>query len=326
MSRRRDWAGEIATLIEQMRRYYVHPEVAEQVCRVLQDRLNGGGYAEAIDEETFAQLVSTDLQSVNSDPHLFVHFIEAEIPLTDEPIVDNGPIRAEQARLSAYGFSKVDRLDGNVALLDLRKFYAPEAGGAADFAVAAMHLIATADALIFDLRLNTGGEPDMVALIASFLFDQRTHLVDLVFPAEGRTIQYWTAPVPGPVYGGTKPVYVLISGTTFSGGESMAYLLQQSGRATLHGEPSPGGPATFHYPYRVSAHLMSGVPSGFPRDPNSGTNWEGPGVLPDITLAADATFGTAYRAALDHVLSLGADGARARICAEATTARAAIAQ
>jgi hypothetical protein len=32
----------------------------------------------------------------------------------------------------------------------------------------------------------------MVALVSGFLFDERTHLVDLYFPAAGTTIQYWT--------------------------------------------------------------------------------------------------------------------------------------
>jgi C-terminal processing protease CtpA/Prc len=35
------------------------------------------------------------------------------------------------------------------------------------------------DALIFDVRENHGGDPHMVALIASYLLDRRTHLNDV---------------------------------------------------------------------------------------------------------------------------------------------------
>jgi C-terminal processing protease CtpA/Prc len=35
------------------------------------------------------------------------------------------------------------------------------------------------DAIIFDLRDNGGGDPKMVALISSYLFDQPTHLTDI---------------------------------------------------------------------------------------------------------------------------------------------------
>lgn len=69
-------------------------------------------------------------------------------------------------------------------------------------------------------------------------------------------------------------MYVLASADTFSGGEGLSCDLQQAGRATVVGEATGGG-ANFHYPYRVTAHRMSGVPSGYPINPVSGARDRG---------------------------------------------------
>jgi C-terminal processing protease CtpA/Prc len=319
MDPERDWSAEIGTLISQLAEYYVLPDVGQQAGRVLRERLDGGHYRGLPDEAALADPVTGDMQSVNGDPHLFLQYVEQEIPERDDPVVDDGQLRAERALLTGHGFARVERLPGNVALLDIRHFFDPATAGSAAVAAAAMHLVASADALIIDLRRNTGGEPDMVTHVASYLFGQRTHLFDLHFPAAGRTEQYWSAPVAGPAPGGSKPVWALISGQTFSGGEAFSYLLQQRGRATLVGEPTTGGPVYFHYPYRVSAHLLSAIPSGYPADPVSGTNWGEKGVIPDIREPAGQALTAAYRLALEHVLGLGADGPRRKVAADART-------
>jgi C-terminal processing protease CtpA/Prc len=162
----------------------------------------------------------------------------------------------------------------------------------------------------------------MVMLTLSYLFDRRTELTALYFPAEQKTIQLWTSHVPGPKYGGTKPIWVLISPKTASGAEAFAYDLQQHGRATLVGEKTAGA-GNFHYPRRVSEHFLSAVPSGYPVNPISGTGWERVGVQPDLAMPADQAYDAAYRLALHHVLTLGESGARRRV---ADDARAALAE
>jgi C-terminal processing protease CtpA/Prc len=264
-----------------------------------------------------ARVVTADMQAVNRDRHLFLEFSAQEVPVRADGLVDSASLRAEQAVLAGHGFARIERLAGNVGLIDIRKFYDPGVAGAGAAAVAAMSLVASADALIIDLRRNLGGEPEMVALVSSFLFDSRTHLVDLEFPGERRTVQYWTdAFVPEPTFGGTKPVIVLTSERTVSGGEGMSYQLQQSRRATVVGDRTAGA-ANFHYPRRVGPHLISGVPSGYPVDPHSGGNWEGVGVQPDVPIPAEQALAAAYERALEGVLDLGADGARAAINADA---------
>ena len=44
--------------------------------------------------------------------------------------------------------------------------------------MAAMNVLAHADAIIFDLRENHAGDPGMVAFMVSYLFRQPTHIND----------------------------------------------------------------------------------------------------------------------------------------------------
>jgi C-terminal processing protease CtpA/Prc len=310
----RDWSAVADVLMSQLTEHYLHPDVAERICA----RIRSADYRDLVDEREFADAVTEDMQSVNGDLHLFVRYSEEE--LTEESTVDESPLRADQAVLTGHGFAKVERLPGNIALLDIRKFYDPTVAGAGAAAIAAMHLVAGADALVLDLRNNRGGEPEMNALVSGFLFDERTHLVDLYFPAADRTLQYWTDSfVPGPIFGGTKPIYVLIGGRTISGGEGMAFQLQQSKRATLIGETTAGA-GNFHYPLRLTARLLSAIPSGYPVDPVSGGRWEGVGVLPDIAVPPEQAFDVGYRLSLEHVLGLGEEGARRQVAEDARTA------
>src|SRR6185369_8527353 len=105
-----------------------------------------------------------------------------------------------------------------------------------EIASQAMIKLADVDALIVDLRDNGGGDPAMVALVASYLFYQRTHLNDIYVRRTNETRESWTRDVPGKKFGGTKPLYVLTSARTFSGAEEFSYDLQKLKRATIIGE------------------------------------------------------------------------------------------
>jgi hypothetical protein len=119
----RDWSAEIETLIGQLTRYYVFPDVAEQVCQVLGRRLAGGAYRDLANEEALAGVVTEDMQSVNGDRHLFVAHRVQEIPQRSDPVVPDAGHDPRQAELAGHGFAKVERLPGNVGLLDIRRFY-----------------------------------------------------------------------------------------------------------------------------------------------------------------------------------------------------------
>jgi C-terminal processing protease CtpA/Prc len=313
-----DRSAQVEMLCGFVTEHYVFPDVAEQVVALLRTLAAEGRYAGLAGDEAFAAAVTEDLQSVNGDKHLRLLYRIDPQPENGEPF-DMEDYRAE-AKRNANGFTRVERLAGNVGVLECRALYAAEIAGPG--ATAALTVLAHTDALIIDLRRSPGGDPAQVALICSYLFDEPTHLNSLYWRGSGQTVQYWTLPyVPGERFGGTKPIWVLTSSETFSGAEELTYNLQTRDRATVVGERSRGGahPGDRH---QVSPHLQAAVPSGRAINPVTGTNWEGTGVVPDIEVPAAEAFDRAYRLALEHVLTLGESGGRRGVATEARQALA----
>ncbi|MDG4823239.1 S41 family peptidase [Asanoa sp. WMMD1127] len=279
----------IEHVAELMTTHYVFPDVADDVVRVLKATT----YPE--DDVAFADAVTRDLQSVNGDKHLRLIHHEDALP------EGHGDDETDLATMAAWadrtggGVAGLHRLDGGVAHLDLRPVLFPSVV-CGDAIAAAMTLVANADALVLDLRQCLGGEPSMVTFIASYLFGaEPVELSGLFERTTDRVTQAWTLPyVPGRRFGPDKPVAVLISGTTFSGGEQLAYDLQQTGRATVVGQRSRGG-AHPRRGFRVDDHLELTVPVARSVSPITGGNWEGTGVVPTIETAPDDTLTTALR-------------------------------
>ena len=140
----------------------------------------------------------------------------------------------------------------------------------------------------------------MVTLMASYLFEHPTHLDDLYNRSGDSTLQSWTL---SPVLGNklaNKPAYVLISSSTFSGAEEFAYDLKLLKRATLVGETSAGA-AHMVRRHRIDEHFTIGVPDTRPINPISHGDWEGTGVVPDISVKADDALRTAESLAIRNL-------------------------
>ena len=160
-----------------------------------------------------------------------------------------------------------------------------------------MTFLAGTRAMIIDLRWNGGGQPKMVALVSSYLFDRRTHLNDLWTRRTNATEEFWTRDsVAGRKFGGTKPVFVLTSSRTFSGGEEFTNNLKTLKRATIVGETTGGGAHPVRG-RRVDDHFMIGVPFARAINPITKTNWEGTGVEPDVKVPASEALATAIKLA-----------------------------
>jgi hypothetical protein len=131
-----------------------------------------------------------------------------------------------------------------------------------------------------------------------------THLNDIFRADTGETRQFRALPyVPGPRYL-DRPVYVLTSGRTFSGGEDFAYTLQALGRAEVIGETTGGGAHPTRV-FSISREVHIGVPFARSVNPVTGGNWQGTGVLPDLAVPAAEARDVAYARALRHVLDRG---------------------
>ncbi|WP_025025625.1 S41 family peptidase [Caldalkalibacillus mannanilyticus] len=97
-----------------------------------------------------------------------------------------------------------------------------------------------------------------------------------------------------------KPLYILTSGFTFSGGEAFAYSLQQAQKAKVIGEITGGGahPVTFQ---QISENIRFRIPNRRSINPITLSNWEGTGVIPDVQLEQEKAFDYAYTEAL-HIV------------------------
>jgi hypothetical protein len=290
--------GAIADLNE----FYVFPETAKKMEEAVRARQKKGEYDSVADGEAFAMMLTDNLQEVSHDKHLRVNF--GPVPTPEQPNdarnpEDDARYRKELERMNC-AFEKVEVLPGNVGYLKFNLFAEPDICGPT--AVAAMNFLGNVDAIIFDLRDNGGGDPQMIALISTYLFSEPTHLNDLWERKTDTTEQYWTLPyVPGKRLDG-KPVFVLTSKDTFSGAEEFSYNLKNLKRATIVGETTGCGahPVAGH---RIDEHFSIGVPYARAINPISKTNWEGTGVEPDVKVAAADALDTAKKLAAEKLSS-----------------------
>jgi hypothetical protein len=319
----------VTTALSLLRANYVFPEVAEQAATAVEARLAAGEY-DNLDEITLTELVTSHLQEVTGDKHLRLRLGGGPGPGPGGP-GPGGPgpggpgpggpgprpggpemeprgheatrlAMRQMGRLDNFGIRRVERLDGNVGYLDVRRVPIPANAGPA--IAAAMELVAGTYALIIDLRRNGGGSPEGVVFWCSYLLEEKpTHLNDIFHADTGETRQFWALPyVPGTRYV-DRPVYVLTSSHTFSGGEDFCYTLQALGRAELIGEPTGGGAhPTRGFPISQAVHI--GIPFARSINPVTGTNWQGTGVIPDVAVPEAEAYDVAYAKALRHVLAM----------------------
>ena len=281
---------------------YVFPEVARKMEESVRRNLSDGKYAEVTDPAGFAEKLGEDLRSVSHDKHLQVQYL---VPGADGGEMALSPEAQrqrdlERLRAGNFGFRKVEILPGNIGYLDFRFF--AHAGDGGPTAIAAMNFLAHTDALIFDLRQNGGGNPSMIQLISSYLFEESVHLNSFYIRKGDSTQQFWTQEsVEGPKMA-SVPVYVLTSSSTFSGAEEFAYNLKSLKRGTIIGETTGGGAHPVNERVFRSLNVAINVPYGRAVNPVTGTNWEGVGVEPDLKAPADRALLVARTEALRALL------------------------
>jgi len=176
---------------------YVYPDLAQKMEDAIRAHQRRGEYDAITDPDVFASRLTKDLQAVSHDKHLSVNYSPVKLPPEGE-----NPSQEQQAQFRKMmertncSFEKVEVLPRNIGYLKFNAFPDPTICGPT--VVAAMNFLAHVDAIIFDLRENSGGDPKMVAMVSSYLFDKSTHLNDLYNRKEDFTTQYWSLPyVPG---------------------------------------------------------------------------------------------------------------------------------
>jgi hypothetical protein len=294
-------AAIVQTLVAKMNANYIEPAVAERVGRAIANKNAKGGYASAAGTKSLSEALAKDLRELSGDKHFGAGVFEgfndsngAAKPLSRAQIDD----WREQIERRGYGIQKIERLPGNVGYIELRNFGSPEF--VAPAYTAAMSLMVGTDALILDLRRNGGGSPMSVAYLMSHFFpvgDHR-HLIDMYNRPENTTQQYWTVPTVGQRY--DKPVYVLTSARTFSGGEDFAYGIQANKRGTVVGEVTGGGSNPVGW-FSLGHDIAVAIPTSRTTNVVTKTNWEHVGVKPDIAAPAAQALQMAHASILRNL-------------------------
>ena len=283
--------------------YYVFPDIAEEICACIQQNFEEGVYADIDESDFFAYALTTHIQKVSQDKHLWIRWHPELVPEYEGSLLqspENIEEFKQRAKLDNYGIHKVERLPGNIGIIDIRYFFRTS-WGSGETIVAAMNFLANMNAIIVDLRKCTGGNPGAVAMICSYFFaDEPIHLNSLYWRPSNRTDEFWTLKaLPGKRYPDVD-LYVLTSNRTFSGAEEFTYNMKNLKRATIVGETTGGGAHPVNQK-PVDGQFVITIPVGRAINPISKTNWEGVGVKPDIEVARDDALATAHLLALRKI-------------------------
>ena len=229
----------IEAILTKLDQSYVYPEVARRMSSAIRENQQKAKYDAISDGGLLANALEQDLRAVSHDRHLRVEYSPFKSPVQRQGT--NPADNAMQRELERNNcmFEKLEIMPENVGYLKFNAFPAPEICGPT--VEAAMSFLGHVDALLYDLRDNGGGDPRMVALMATYLFDRPVHLGDIYDRRENSTTQYWTLPYVSGKRMPSIPAFVLTSGRTFSGAEDFAYNLQATKRVTVIGETTGGG-------------------------------------------------------------------------------------
>lgn len=267
--------------------HYARPELTDGIAKDLQAWLEGGAARSARSPRDFAGALTARLGAI--DRHFLVTWTPPGEVHPKDPMHDSDPKALEEtvawARRENFGFTRVEIMPGNVGYISLEAFH--DASYAGEAAAAAMAMVSNVDALIFDLRNNTGGEPSMVQLLISYLVpaNRPVELMRMIQRrSNGNEVrQTWTLPyVPGRRIPDV-PVFVLTSRKTGSAAEAFAYDLQALGRGHVVGQVSIGAALPVEE-FTVGEGFYANISNKRTENPITGTNWQDVGVRPDTAV------------------------------------------
>ncbi|HEV8128596.1 MAG TPA: S41 family peptidase [Candidatus Eisenbacteria bacterium] len=286
----------IESLVTRIDEYYPIPEVRKRLTTELRRRSKAGAYDRVTSAKEFRTRLTSELRELSHDEHFNVEYFVRPRPFPEQEkekeSADPNSSRELIAGVHNQGFDALERLPGNVGYMRLRTFEEP--GSTGKVIAAAMDFLSRTDAMIIDLRYNKGGYGETGALLASYFLSEATELSEA--KSKDGVKQKWSYTfVPGAKYL-DKPVYVLMSKTTFSAPEAFAYDLQALKRVIVVGEVSRGG-ANPSVQVLLSDRFGAIIPWAVTRNPITNTSWDGKGVTPDIPATSDQALDVAHLAA-----------------------------
>ncbi len=299
----------IDSLTSALLKNYIYPDTAKKMSSYIKAKLKTGAYDTVNDPNKFAQALKSDLYVVYRDLHLSVYYDpDMEKGLQSKSymqVVTDHLQFLKFAQQQNFGFSKIEILDSNIGYVSLTRFF-DVSEQSTETVRSVFSVLRNTNALIIDLRYNSGGEADMVKYICSFFFKEKTHINDQFEHRANKIYQYWTQPLTDSSLFFTMPLYILVNGYTYSAAEEFAYDLQNLHRATIVGEIT-GGAAHPVAPINISNGFFGNIPYARAINPVSKKNWEGIGVKPDISVNTNSALDAVILSFYDRQISISKD-------------------
>lgn len=323
------YVGAIDTLAAKLEAQFVDPATGQRYAAMLRANLAAGAYANPGDAKALAQRLTQDLQAVAPDGHLRVDLAPAAGMLRGpEPVGSRRaagappagprgtavppPPGSALAPIDLPSVAETKWIADGVAYIRFNQFAGEPASLAAMRAFVKDYV--TAKAIIIDTRsLSRGGGMTEMDALFPYLFDRETVLVEMAMAKTG-------GPGPGPIRSDNlreipgapdrlvrqhvaipdpqehrlakAKVFYLTSKRTRSAGEHFALALQRTHRGVLIGERTAGA-NHFGAIEPIGVGLAAFIPVGRTYDPDTGKDWEGTGIVPDIEVPADQALDTA---------------------------------
>ncbi|MBS0656514.1 MAG: serine hydrolase [Verrucomicrobia bacterium] len=273
--------SQVTTLFK---KHYVDREKGEMIAEKVQLLIDSGQFEKLYDRQEFIDQMCLNLREIGQDAHLEIvdrKVLEQEKP--QEARVSKVKVDVENGCFELSKFDvPTDLVDGKpLALLEVDQ---------------ALNELRESNpkAIIIDLRENRGGNPYMMAHIASYFVqpDQmlgRYEYRDELLPEEKRSFP--TDPIktrsreelPLEKRMLTQPIYILTSEVTLSAAESLIYHLKEHRQAVVIGAQTGGG-AHVSKLFEAGPDFYLGISFGDYVLESGEPNWEAKGIAPDIVV------------------------------------------
>lgn len=290
---------------------YVYAEVGRRYADALRAHAAAGRYDHIREAGPLGERLTADLRAVAPDNHLRVMPDRGGPMVRRVPAGGGGPGAAGPRIMLQPGAPppiEVARwIAPGIAFIRFNVF--PGAPETIEAARRFMEEHADARTIIFDIRTHGGGGVEEMDAIFPYLFSRETVLVAMetrasvaaaggepmvdrptlrqVAGAEGVVRREHVAiPHSSERRLFDAQVFVLTSGFTGSAAEHFALAMKHTRRATLIGE-STGGANHYGGVRPLGGGLAAFIPVGRTVDPDTGLDWEGTGIAPDVGVPAE---------------------------------------